>query len=102
MIGGNGSANVNKWYTTWLAIVVLGTGIILGLFLTNMKTMVDFATKVAFIPSPVIAILNYLVINGKTIPEQYRQRKLLKIVSWIGMLYLVGFSIYFVCLSSYN
>jgi Mn2+/Fe2+ NRAMP family transporter len=102
MIGGNSSIKENKWYTTWLAIVVLGTVIILSLFLTNMKAMVDFATKVAFITSPVIAILNYWVINGKTIPEQYRQPKFLKIISWIGIVYLIGFSVYFLWLSSLN
>ena len=95
IIRGNKQGKPNKWYKLWLSIVVLGTIIILSLFLTDMKAMVDFATKVAFITSPVIAILNYLVINGKTIPKKYRQSNLLKVISWIGMFYLIGFSIYF-------
>ena len=95
IIRGNKQGKPNKWYKLWLSIVVLGTIIILSLFLTDMKAMVDFATKVAFITSPVIAILNYLVINGKTIPKQYRQSNFLKVISWIGMFYLIGFSIYF-------
>jgi Mn2+/Fe2+ NRAMP family transporter len=102
MIRGNNQDEPNKWYKLWLSIVVLGTIIILSLFLTDMKAMVDFATKVAFITSPVIAILNYLVINGKTIPKQYRQSNFLKVISWIGMFYLVGFSMYFIWMVGAN
>ena len=60
--------NVKSSYWIWLIIVVFGTVILLSLFLTNMKEMVDFATKVAFITSPILAVLNYLVIHGKTMP----------------------------------
>ena len=102
MIRGSNPSRENRWYKFWLVIVVIGTVLILSLFLTNMKTMVDFATKVAFLTSPVIAILNYLVINRKTFPEQYRQPKFLKITSWIGIVYLIGFSVYFLWLSSFN
>jgi hypothetical protein len=42
-----------------------------------------------------------LVINGKTIPAQYRQNKFLKITSWVGIVYLIGFSLYFLWISSF-
>jgi len=90
--------NEQKCYKFWLLCLVAGTIILLALFLTNMKTMVDFATKVAFITSPIIAILNYLVINGKTMPSESKQSYFLKILSWIGIIYLIGFSLYFVYL----
>jgi Mn2+/Fe2+ NRAMP family transporter len=101
MVRGSNPIRENKWYKLWLVIVVIGTILILSFFLTNMKGMVDFATKVAFITSPIIAILNYLVINGKTIPAQYRQNKFLKITSWVGIVYLIGFSLYFLWISSF-
>jgi len=88
------------WETwIWILIVVVGTVIILSTFLTNMKVMVDFATKVAFITSPVLAILNYFVVHGKTMPEENKPSFFLKILSWIGIVYLIGFSVYFLFLT---
>ena len=89
----------NNTYWMWLMIVVVGTVVILSLFLTNMKEMVDFATKIAFITSPILAILNYLVIHGKTMPEDNKPSLFLKVLSWVGIVYLIGFSIYFIWLS---
>ncbi|PCI94736.1 MAG: hypothetical protein COB15_13260 [Flavobacteriales bacterium] len=89
----------NNTYWMWLMIVVVGTVVILSLFLTNMKEMVDFATKIAFITSPILAILNYLVIHGKTMPEENKPSLFLKVLSWVGIVYLIGFSIYFIWLS---
>ena len=88
-----------KIYWLWLLVLVFGTIVILSLFLKDMKTMVDFATKIAFITSPILAILNYLVIHGKTMPEEDKPSIFLKYLSWIGIAYLVGFSIYFISLS---
>jgi Mn2+/Fe2+ NRAMP family transporter len=99
ILKGEKSKDTNKSYKLWLLVVVIGTVIILSLFLTNMKSMVDFATKVAFITSPIIAVLNYLVINGKSTPLENRQSLFLKVLSWIGIVYLVNFSVYFIWLS---
>jgi Mn2+/Fe2+ NRAMP family transporter len=93
----NGKSNNSYW--VWLVIVVLGTILLLSKFLTNMKGMVDFATKVAFITSPILAILNYLVIHGKTMPDENKPNLFLKVLSWVGIIYLLGFSIYFIWLS---
>ena len=93
------NAKEKKQYRFWLLILVLGTVIILAFFLTNMKALVDFATTVAFLSSPIIAILNYLVVTGKTMPNQFKPSKFLKILSWIGISYFIGFSVYFIFIS---
>ena len=64
-----------------------------------MKSMVDFATKIAFITSPILGILNYLVIHGKTMPEENKPKLFLKVLSWVGIVYLLGFSVYFLYLT---
>ena len=99
MLMGSKKSNNQSIYWIWILIVVIGTIVILSTFLVNMKVMVDFATKVAFITSPILAILNYLVIHGKTMPEENKPNLFLKFLSWIGILYLVGFSIYFLYLT---
>jgi Mn2+/Fe2+ NRAMP family transporter len=100
MLVGSKKPNNQSLYWVWILIVVIGTVIILSLYLTNMKAMVDFATKIAFVTSPIFAILNYLVIHGKTMPEENKPKLLLKLLSWVGIIYLIGFSIYFLYLSS--
>ncbi|MDF1672076.1 MAG: Nramp family divalent metal transporter [Vicingaceae bacterium] len=89
-----------KIYFFWIGLLLVGTVIILAFYLTNMKDLVDFATTVAFLSSPIIAILNFLVINGKTMPAENKPGLLLKVVSWLGILYFIGFSIYFVVISN--
>ena len=100
MLIGSKKPNNQSLYWIWILVVVIGTVVLLSSFLKNMKQMVDFATKIAFLTSPIIAILNYFVINGKTMPEENKPNRFLKILSWIGIIYLIGFSIYFIYLSS--
>lgn len=92
----NAQKNTEKIYWFWLVTLVLGTVVILFFFLTNMKTMIDFATAVAFLTSPIIAILNHIVITGKTMPNDKKPSLLLKSLSIIGILFFISFSIYFV------
>lgn len=99
MLMGSKKPNNQSMYWIWILIVVVGTIIILSFFLTNMKAMVDFATKIAFVTSPILGILNYLVIHGKTMPEENKPNLFLKVLSWIGITYLIGFSAYFLYLT---
>jgi Mn2+/Fe2+ NRAMP family transporter len=64
-----------------------------------MKALVDFATIIAFVTSPIIAILNYLVVTSKTFPKEHHPSLLLKILSWLGIIYFIGFSVYFLFVS---
>lgn len=82
-------------YWFWIITLIAGTVCILFFFLTNMKTMIDFATAIAFLTSPIIAILNYLVITGKSMPEDKKPSSLLKILSVLGILFFIGFSVYY-------
>ena len=99
ILSGKEEVKSNQLYWIWILLVAIGTIIILAFFLTNMKTMVDFATKVAFITSPILAILNYLAITGNTMPEENKPSLFLKIVSWLGIIYFIGFSTYFIYLT---
>lgn len=89
-----------NYYWIWIITLMIGTLIILAFFMTNMKELVDFATIIAFVTSPVIAILNYFAVTGKTMPEDKKPSLFLKALSWIGILYFIGFTVYF--LSVFN
>lgn len=82
-------------YWLWLILLAIGSVIIIAFFSANMKTLIDFATAIAFLSSPILAILNYLVITGKDIPKEKQPSTLLKTVSIIGILFFIYFSIHY-------
>jgi Mn2+/Fe2+ NRAMP family transporter len=94
--------NERKVYLFWILLLLVGTVIILTFYLTNMKALVDFATILAFLSSPIIAVLNYLAITGKTMPNENKPNLFLKLLSWLGIAYFIGFSIYFLILMNSN
>lgn len=82
-------------YWLWLILLAVGSVIIIAFFSANMKTLIDFATAIAFLSSPILAILNYLVITGKDIPKEKQPSTLLRTVSIIGILFFIYFSIHY-------
>ncbi len=82
-------------FTFWMLIVAIGSILLIRFGITNMKAMVNFATTVAFVTAPVIAILNYLAVTGKTMPEDKKPKRWLRIFSIVGIIYFIAFSVYF-------
>jgi Mn2+/Fe2+ NRAMP family transporter len=78
-------------YNIWLAITSLGTLVIIGVFLKNMRTLVDLATSIAFLTAPLIAILNFLVIKK----EGIKLSKLDLFLVALGFIYLQGFCLFY-------
>lgn len=91
----NPSNNETKLYWIWLFVLAIGVTIIIAFFMTNMRTLIDFATVLAFVTSPILAILNYLVITSKDVPKQYQPSLLMRLLSLIGIIYFIGFTVYF-------
>jgi Mn2+/Fe2+ NRAMP family transporter len=86
----------NKTGLAWAFILLAGTMIILVFLARNMKQMVDFATTLSFVLAPVIAFLNYLVINGKEMPESGKPGKVMKIYALFSLAALTGFSLFYI------
>ncbi len=82
-------------YAFW--VVTLSSGVIAMIWLsgTSMRFMVDFATSLSFITAPLLAYLNHRVINASNIPQEYRPAKYLRIWSWIGIVFLGAFTIFY-------
>ncbi|CAM1358639.1 Mn2+ and Fe2+ transporters of the NRAMP family [Tenacibaculum sediminilitoris] len=82
-------------YWFWLLLLTLGTTVILNYFLSDMIFLVRIATVLSFLTAPFYAILNYILITGKHTPKKYRPGLGLRILSLIGIIFLFGFSIWF-------
>ncbi|MCK5857261.1 MAG: Nramp family divalent metal transporter [Bacteroidales bacterium] len=88
-------ADRNLWFL-WMAILFTGTVVILGFFVSSMKGMVDFATTLSFVLGPVLAILNYMVVTSKHMPQADRPKPFLKWYAIISMLLMTSFSLFFI------
>ena len=81
----------------WFWILLLGTGtyILLRYFRNDMGLMVKIATILSFLTAPFYAILNFILISGKHTPEKYHPSIYMKILSVCGIIFLIGFSAWF-------
>jgi Mn2+/Fe2+ NRAMP family transporter len=63
--------------------------------MSEMGVLIKIATILSFLTAPFFAILNYLLISGKHTPVAFQPSIYLKILSWIGIIFLIGFSIWY-------
>lgn len=82
-----------SWF--WLGILLSGTIVIILFFLKGMSFMVDLATTLSFLTAPILGYLNLKVVTGKNVPKENQPRLWLKVLSWIGLIVLTGFGIYY-------
>ena len=83
----------NYWF--WILFLAIGTFIILHFFMKDMGLLIKIATILSFLTAPFYAILNYILITGKHTPKEHQPALSLKILSWFGIAFLVGFSLWF-------
>jgi len=88
-------SSTSHYYWIGMAIVLSGSLIIIGFLLQEMTLLVDLATTLSFLTAPILAYINYKVVTGHTMPVEYQPQKWLRILSWIGIIFLSGFSILF-------
>jgi Mn2+/Fe2+ NRAMP family transporter len=82
-------------YWFWLVFLALGTLAIMVFFLSEMATLVQIATVLSFLTAPFYAIINFILISGKHTPKTWHPSNSMKLLSWFGILFLIGFSIWY-------
>lgn len=85
-------------YSWGIAIVVAGSFAIVYFLSKNLKDLVDIATILSFVIAPLIAVVNYRLVTGVLVPTAYHPKKWLKILSWLGIIFLIGFALYYLWL----
>ncbi|NQV38409.1 MAG: divalent metal cation transporter [Candidatus Marinimicrobia bacterium] len=86
----------SEWiYWVWMIVVIGGSLLLLSVLATSMRFMVDLATTLSFVTAPILAIINYRLVTSEHMPEGTTPPQWLKILSWVGMLFLIVFSIMF-------
>ncbi len=88
-----GSSRIYIWS---ILVVALGSFGIIFFFGKHLKNLVDLATTLSFVIAPVIAVVNYRLVTSDHVKKEDQPRLWLKILSWLGIVFLTGFAIYFV------
>lgn len=82
-------------YTSWLILLILGTIAIFFFFLSEMGSLIKIATILSFITAPFYALMNYLLICSTHTPKSWQPSKTMHVLSILGILFLVGFNIWY-------
>ena len=82
-------------YFIWSTVLILGTLSIYFFFLSEMGILIKVATLLSFLTAPFYALTNYILIASKHTPKEWRPSKILHIMSCIGILFLIGFSVWY-------
>ena len=82
-------------YAVLLLIIAIGSLVIIFQFGNNLKALVDFATVLSFVVAPIIAIFNFRLVTGKYLPQSDHPSIIMKIISVVGIIFLIGFALFF-------
>ncbi len=85
----------NIAYTHWLLFLAFGTCILLAFFTNHMFYLIKIATIISFLTAPFFALINYKLITSKHTPKSHQPKLFLKVLSWFGILFLIGFSVWY-------
>ena len=83
-------------YLIFILILSIGSLFVVLSFQDKLKELVDFATIVSFLVAPVIAIFNFKLVTGKYLEKNLQPPKWLKGLAYSGVIFLIGFAIFFI------
>lgn len=91
----NKKTSSNVVYKLSLSVLAIGAFLIISLFAGQFKTLVDLATSISFLIAPLIAIANLKLVGKKYLGDA-APGKFMQIISYLGIIFLTGFAVFFV------
>jgi Mn2+/Fe2+ NRAMP family transporter len=82
-------------YLLWIGILIAGTVSIYFFLGSEMGLLIKVATIISFLTAPFYAIINYKLISSKHTPVEWRPSRKIHVLSWLGILFLIGFSLWY-------
>ena len=92
----NESKTSKKSYPIAVITLIVGSFILIEIFSSrgDFSILVNLATIISFLVAPVIAIFNHYLVTKK-VDEDFKPSLWLKTLSYLGIFYLIGFSVFF-------
>ncbi|NAY92831.1 divalent metal cation transporter, partial [Muricauda sp. JGD-17] len=85
----------NKAFAVAVVFMALVNWVVIVLFGANMAHLVALATFVSFVLAPLLGWMNLKTVTGKDIPEAYRPKSGLKLLTYLGIVFLSCFALYY-------
>jgi Mn2+/Fe2+ NRAMP family transporter len=88
----------NKWHNLsviWLILMIIGASLIIAFAAKSMVHMVTIATVLSFLMAPILAWLNFKVVTDKHMPVDARPGLFLRTLSWLGISFFIGFTVFY-------
>jgi Mn2+/Fe2+ NRAMP family transporter len=76
-------------HKVWILVSTVLASLVVLFFVQNLLQLLSFAAIISFITSPVLAFINYRVMNGANVPVASRPGLVLRCLSWAGMAFFV-------------
>jgi len=89
------NSSMKKGYLFWILLLAIGTISIFFFFDSGMGLLIKIATVLSFLTAPFYAIINYKLISSDHTPKHWQPSIFMHILSWLGILFLVGFGIWY-------
>jgi Mn2+/Fe2+ NRAMP family transporter len=87
--------NFRAYHIFWIVFTILSGVIIIFAFFSNLRDFLWLAMVVSFVTSPIFAWINFKVISSPWVPEEFRPRLPLQILSWLGLIFLTVMTVAF-------
>lgn len=79
----------------FMVLTAVGAFILVSQFSTSLSGLVDLATTLSFLVAPFIAVFNFRVVNAVEVDEVNRPGLGMRVLSYVGIIFLFIFSFYF-------
>lgn len=87
--------NARRIYIISLLATGIGSFLIVLFFGASLKQLVDLATTISFLIAPLVAVANYILVQKKYIAQECVPPKWLNALAISGIVFLIGFSVFF-------
>ncbi|WP_412498900.1 Nramp family divalent metal transporter [Vibrio furnissii] len=85
-----------KVLQSWMILVSAAALAIIMFFASALMPLLNFAMIMAFMTTPVFALLNYILVTRTELPQELKVGPKLKALSILGLIYLFGFLALFI------
>ncbi|MGF1723646.1 NRAMP family divalent metal transporter [Photobacterium nomapromontoriensis] len=85
-----------RCHNIWMLFISAAAMGIILFFSSALMPLLDFAMILAFMTTPVFALLNYQLVSNTDLPPALQWSQKMKVLSWIGLTYLFGFLAVFI------
>jgi Mn2+/Fe2+ NRAMP family transporter len=88
---GGGGRRLPGLYWIWMAVLVAGALALISVFQSSLTRMVDLATTLSFLTSPILGWFNYRAVTGAHMPDGATPPRWLRVLTWVGLIFGVAF-----------